>query len=275
MELRVASNPASYQRPRRFSNFESPRSPISPVAPFDASLELPPVSAPSGLAGDRSPSRPEVRILQHPLARPLRVCPAASTTLGRLPMHSPVARFLHLPAVPATDLRVTPNLSSFDASVACARGYPRTPSVPAAPPDEAAGRPAHLTFRLGLGFESPGRPGSSLPWLRLMVHQVSLAPAPSGFTVLASSSCPDSCNLRLGQMMTPALLELCILSLAADESSFQPGFALPIQLWMHSFNLTHAFHLSANRPANCRLQLHPASFFQTGTAFPIPYWLIN
>ena len=124
MELRVASNPASYQRPRRFSNFESPRSPISPVAPFDASLELPPVSAPSGLAGDRSPSRPEARILQHPVARPLRVCPAASTTLRCLPMHSPVARFLHLPAVPATDLRVTPNLSSFGASVACAHGRP-------------------------------------------------------------------------------------------------------------------------------------------------------
>jgi hypothetical protein len=78
MEFRVASNPTSYQRPRRFSNSELPRSPISPVAPFDASLELPPVLAPSGLAGDRSSSRPEARILQHRLARPPRVCPAAS-----------------------------------------------------------------------------------------------------------------------------------------------------------------------------------------------------
>jgi hypothetical protein len=77
MEFRVAPNPASYQRPRRFSDCESPRNLISPVAPFDASLELPPVSAPSGLAGDRSSSCPEVRILQHHPAHSLRVCPAA------------------------------------------------------------------------------------------------------------------------------------------------------------------------------------------------------
>lgn len=126
---------------RRWS-FESPRipHPISAPGGFQASsfpaalfrplrLSMHPWSRPQflhlpALPAIRPSSRPEVRTLQHRLTLPLRVCPAAWHSKRRLPMHSAVARFMHPPAVPATELRVAPNLSSFGASVACAHGRP-------------------------------------------------------------------------------------------------------------------------------------------------------
>jgi len=47
-------------------------------------------------------------------------------------------------------------------------------------------------FRLRLGFEFPGRPGSSLLWLRLMDSRVSSVLAPSGFAAPASPGFPES-----------------------------------------------------------------------------------
>lgn len=66
-------------------------------------------------------------------------------------------------------------------------------ALPAAPPGAVASCPALCTFRLCLGFESPGCPEHSLLRRRLMVHRVASVPAPSGFAAPASSSCPESC----------------------------------------------------------------------------------
>jgi hypothetical protein len=61
---------------------------------------------------------PRISCPSAPLARPPRVCPAASHFQVMPADEFPeLPRFLHLPAVPATDLRVTPILSSFGASV--------------------------------------------------------------------------------------------------------------------------------------------------------------
>jgi len=114
-DLQVALNLESIRRFRRFSGSGFPRNSISPVTPTDAS-RVSPVFASSGPAGDRSSSYPDSRILQRlrcvspkfPRCLALPVAPA--DTGSKLP------RFLHLPALPATDLRVTPNLSFFGAS---------------------------------------------------------------------------------------------------------------------------------------------------------------
>ena len=216
-----------------------PRTLFRPLRLSMHPLGSPPVYAPSGLAGDRTSSRPEVRILS--------ATDASATSMPRncaLPSDAcrcirRLSRSLHLPAVPATDLRVTPNLSPFGASVACVPGCPRTPSVPAAPPDEATGRPARFIFRLGLGVRVSGLPRLLAP----------LAPAdgspsfPGSRTFRLCRPCvfgfPRILHLRLGQMMTPVLLELCILSSAADESSFQSGFAHS-RLTLDAFSQSHS-----------------------------------
>jgi hypothetical protein len=114
-DFQVALNLESIRRYQRFSSSGFPRNSISPVAPLDAS-RVSPVFASSGPAGDQSSSYPDFRILQRlcrvgfgfPRHFAFPVAPA--DTGSRLP------RFLHLPALPATDHRVTPNLPSFGAS---------------------------------------------------------------------------------------------------------------------------------------------------------------
>jgi len=85
MEFRVAPNPASYERPRRFPSSGFPRNSISPVAPLDASLESPPSSCTfrpcrrSSLESPRS-SYPSASLARLPRVSPrsaaFRVTPA-------------------------------------------------------------------------------------------------------------------------------------------------------------------------------------------------------
>jgi len=192
-DLQVALNLESIRHYRRFSNYGFPRNSISPVSPLDASSRGAPDFASSGPAGDRSSSFPDSRILQRlrcvslgfPRCLALPVAPA--DTGSRSP------RFLHLPALPATDFRVTPNLSFFSASGCLSSRFPSNSALSAAPADDAVGFPTSLIFRLGLGFDTPGFPGLSLPRRRLMDYRVSSALAPSGSAVPASSGLPESC----------------------------------------------------------------------------------
>jgi hypothetical protein len=70
----------------------------------------------------------------------------------------------------------------------------------------------------------PGCPESYLPrLLRLVDLRVSSNLAPSGGSVYASSGCPESCIYGWVNDDFPVLLELCILGLPADESSWSIG----------------------------------------------------
>jgi len=115
-------------------------------------------------------------------------------------------RFSRPSALLALMLRVAPRLRASSYASWCGGGFPRA-----------------FTFRLCLGFESPGCPEFSLLRRRLMVPRVASAPAPSGFAVPASSGCPESCIYGWVNDDFPVLLELCILGWAADESSWSIG----------------------------------------------------
>jgi hypothetical protein len=139
MRLRVAPHPASsgsagdgsssclefriLQHIRRSSS-GLPHSFAPPVVPIDESPGCP------GFCIFRPCRRWifELPRISHPSAHPahkLASCPAALLLRVRQPMQSPGSpRFLHLPAVPATDQRVAPRLASFGASGADALGYP-------------------------------------------------------------------------------------------------------------------------------------------------------
>ena len=240
-------------------------------------------------------------------------------------MRPRVARLLHLPALPAMDLRVASNLSSFSAPGARIPGCPDVLALPVAPADASSGLPRllHLpalpatdpascpairrpsallalalwvapqlrssscasrcgggfprlcTFRLCLGFEFPGRPEFPLPWRRLMVPRVASVPAPSGFAVPASSGFPESCIYGWVDDDFPVLLELCILGGAADESSCPIG---PCMFPSDSgciLTISFGPFIAGKPTLKCRVQPHPASSCQTGTAFPIPCQVIN
>jgi len=108
-------------------------------------LRVTPHTAPSGSAGDRSSSCLESRILSaHPAVLKLRVSPQLyfARCASRCISGSP--RFLHLPALPAIDLRVTPNLVSFSTSGASAASYPATSLFQAVPADVVSGLPRSL-----------------------------------------------------------------------------------------------------------------------------------
>jgi hypothetical protein len=209
MDFRVASNLASFGA----SSGEVPGRPATSIllSRLPMSPRVAPAPASSGLAGNGSSSCLESRILQHirclsselPRSFALPVAPADG--VPGLP------RFLHLPAVPATDIRVAPNLASFGASGAVASGCPAASRFQKRLPVELRVAPHSFTFRLCLGFESPGRPEFSLPRLRLMDPRVSSDLAPSGFAVPASSGCPESCIYGWVDDDFPVLLELCIL----------------------------------------------------------------
>lgn len=136
--------------------------------------------------------------------------------------------------------------------------------------------PSSFIFRLCLGFEPPGLPGYSLPRRRLMDPRVASVIAPSGSAVPASSGCPESCIYGWVDDWSRSSRTLHLRLAPRMNLRIQSGFTLPVHRpWTHSFNLTQAFHLPANRPAYCRPQLHPASSCRAGTVTPIPYWLIN
>jgi len=115
-------------------------------------------------------------------------------------------RFSRPLALLALTPRVAPQLRSSSCASWCGGGFPRA-----------------CTFRLCLGFESPGCPEFSLLRRRLMVPRVASVSAPSGFAVPASSGFPESCIYGWIDDDFPVLLELCILGWAADESSCPIG----------------------------------------------------
>jgi len=220
-DSRVASRLASFSASGR----EAQVAPLfnSPVAPADAS------PGPARLL--HLPALP---------AMDLRVAPnlASFSTSGAVALGLPCSyappvapvdtspglpRLPYLPALPATDFRVAPRLTSFGASGADASGLPLAPLFQLRLPVWLRVAPHSHTFRLCLGFESPGCPASSLPRHRLMVHRVSSVSAPSGFAVPASSGCPESCIYGWVDDDFPVLLELCILGWSADESSWSIG----------------------------------------------------
>lgn len=122
--------------------------------------------------GDETPGCPETSLLQLRLIRvfefPRILHPSALPSGGS--SSYPESRVL--PVTSAMRLRVAPN----PASPGCASG------------------------------EFPGRPESSLPWLlRPMDHRASSNLAPSGYTVYAYPSYPESCILRRHQWRNSGL----------------------------------------------------------------------
>jgi hypothetical protein len=164
--------------------------------------------------------------ISHPSAHPtpkLASCPAALLFRLRLSMSPRVA------PVSASSGCAGDGSTSCPASRVLRRlwrwcfGLPLGIALPAAPPGGFASCPALRTFRLCLGFESSGCPDFSCPRLRLMVLRVASVPASSGFAVPASSGFPESCIYGWVNDDFPVLLELCILGLPADESSWSIG----------------------------------------------------
>jgi hypothetical protein len=103
--------------------------------------------------------------------------------------------------------------------------------------------------------KSSGYPDSYLPrLLRLMDLRVSPNLAPSGGSVYASSGCPDSCIYGWVDDDSPAILELCILGRAVDESSCPTGYCTFPPDPGCILNLNSAFD---RRQAGCEL---PISF---------------
>jgi hypothetical protein len=236
----VASCPAScILRLCRRPSFRLPRL-SRPLALPRVELQVAPLFAPSVAPLDAFPwvapgfciFRPcrrwifESPRISHPSAHPapkLTSFPAALLLRLRLPMHSascPAScifrlcrrRILELPrgSRPSAPLVLMPQVSLQHCSSSCASRCSRE-------------LPRFRTFRLCLGFRSPGCPESPLPWRRLMVSRVASVPASSGFAVPASSGCPESCIYGWVNDDFPVFLELCILGLPADESSWSIG----------------------------------------------------
>jgi len=221
MDLRVASNFASFST----SGAQALGCPTALHFQLCLSMsrQVAPASASSGLAGDGSSSRLESRILQRIQRLSSELPRSFAPPVAPVDESPGLPRFLHLPAVPATDIRVAPNLASFSASGAGALGFPSAPLFHLRFPVLVASFPAPSTFRLCLGSKFSGCPEHSFLWRRLMVSRVASVPASSGFAVPASSSCPESCIYGLVNDDFPVILELCILGLPADESSWPIG----------------------------------------------------
>jgi len=203
------------------SSFRSPRSSALPVAPLDESpscpgfcifrpcrrwiFELPRISHPSTHPALRLRVAPQLnfwlRLLMSPRVTPV---PASSGCAGDGSSSCPESRVLR--------------------RLWCWRfGFPLSTALPVAPPSAIASCPAYCTFRLCLGFKLSGCPESFFPWRRLMVSRVASVPASSGFAVPASSGRPESRIYGWVNDDFPVLLELCILGLPADESSWPIG----------------------------------------------------
>ncbi len=127
-----------------------------------------------------------------------------------------VSPYLHLPALPAIDHRVTPNLVSFSTSVASAPGFPAASLFQLRLPIQVPSCPGSCIFRLYRQriFELPRISRSSAPpvlelsvslelrssWLRLpMSLQVSLRTSSSGLASgLSLRVSPASLSLGVG-----------------------------------------------------------------------------
>jgi hypothetical protein len=169
----------------------------------------------------------ELPRISHPSAHPalkLKVALEALHFRLCLPIHSPGCpgscifrlcrrRIFELPRISRPSVRlalllwVAPRHRTSSCASRCGCRLPRHFHLPASP--------------WGLSFQVA--PNPRCPRRRLMVLRVASVPAPSGFAVPASSGCPESCIYGWVNDDFPVFLELCILSEAADESSWPIG----------------------------------------------------
>ncbi len=214
---------------------------LAPSAARWANLRVAPNLQSSSIADDESSGCPESCILRL-FRRWIFEFPRISHLRRRCGRISGLPRIFNPPASPTMSLRVAPN----PASSGCADG------------------------------ESPGRPESSL----LRQHQVmdlrvTSNLAPSGCAAPASSGCPESCICGWVDDESPAGRELCILGLAADESSRPIGFCTFLPNSGCILNFNRAFHAPDQPAMDYRVQPNAAPSCQAGTAFPIPYRVTN
>jgi len=169
-------------------------------------FESPRISNPSAHLALQPGVSPAATLFQLCLPMPPSGCPGFSIFRLCRQRSLELPRFPRPSALLALMLRVAPRPRSSRCASWCGGGFPRA-----------------CTFRLCLGFESPGCPAFSRLRRRLMVLRVASVPAPSGFAALASSGLPESCIYGWVDDDFPVLLELCILGEAADESSCPIG----------------------------------------------------
>jgi hypothetical protein len=144
-------------------------------------LRVTPHPASSGFAGDRSSSCLDSRVLQHIRWRSSGH-PALQSFGCACRCVPPGCPFVtHLPALPAIDLRVAPNLASFSTSDAVAWGFPRSYALPVVPADVSTGLPRLL----------------HLPAVPAMESRVASLLASFGASGAYASGCPSASLLQL------------------------------------------------------------------------------
>lgn len=191
-DLQVALKLESIRRFQRFSSPGFPRNSISPVAPLDALRVSPYLHLPALPAIDCRVAPTLVSFSASVASAP--GFPAASLFQLRLPIQVPSCpgscifrlyrqRIFELPRISRSSV---PPVLELSVSLELRSSRLRLPM-------SLAGFPTSFIFRLGLGFKSPGFPGFSLPWRRLMDNRVSSVLASSGSAVPASSGFPESC----------------------------------------------------------------------------------
>lgn len=142
--------------------------------------------------------------------------------------------------------------------------FPLNSARPAAPPDDVAGFPTNLIFRLGLGFESPGFPGFSLPWRRLMDYRVSSVLASSGSAVPASSGFPESCIYGWVDDWIPVFSNFASSAFTADESSYPSGLCRFCAPALDAFIQSHSCFPLTGEPAYELPTSTASCIFQSG-----------
>jgi len=163
-------------------------------------LRVAPHFASSGSAGVRSSGCPESRL--HSARPAVFKFPGFPKTLFRpmrLSMHHGLPRYLHLPALPATDRRVTPTLASFSASVASAASFP-----------------AASLFQLRLLTQVPG---------------ITPVPASSGYTGNGYSSYPEPLVLRCSRCLSSRFPSRSAPPGCSSRRRFEFPHALRLPAW--------------------------------------------
>ena len=141
---------------------------------------------------------------------------------------------------------------------------PLNSAIPVAPPDDAVGFPTSFIFRLGLGFESPGFPGCSLPWRRLMDYRVSSVLASSGSAVPASPSFPGSCIYGWVDDWIPIFSNFASSAFTADESSYPSGLCTFCAPTLDAFLKSHSCFPLTGEPAYELPTSTASCIFQSG-----------
>lgn len=154
-------------------------------------------------------------------------------------------------------------------------GFPRHLEASAVPATQLRATPAAASSGCADG-ERTGRPVFSFPRLRRPAgERVAPVSSPSGVSAAASPGYPGSCGSGWVDDDSPARLELCILSRAADESSHRSGLgtSLPDAGWLlHRAGVTS---LPDEPAAKCPIGMDSPSSCQAGTACPVAYRVTN